>query len=354
MLVRFASLALLVACGSNAANPSPDATADSVDAPTPTAFSFTPGWAGVTSVTVVGAPVGASGPWTTLATLTATGDAFTGTAALAPGEYDYLFQIVGDADAGGKAATYARNAIDPTSAAYEACPADAPSYSSQVANPCGKLTVPRDTATLYHVTGRALVAGAPAAGFIVLVERAEPDGHHYFANRATTGADGSYDLQVASGSCRIQVQHPDYLAKTDAQLKPKMLGLFRREISAAFEVAADVDVGDAEMSYPSYATFAPITSGTLPTTFTFPAAPTHLDIYGAGNEIGDPWYASPVTATGAVTFDGTFNTAKAKDPQVIAGTAYWWGLELPKPATGDHPAWNRQTMVFPIAWATGP
>lgn len=319
------------------------------------AFAYKPAWGGVTAVTVVGAPVGASGPWATLATLADDGTGtYLGSAALAPGDYDYLFQITGDADAGAKAATLARYAIDPTSVDFEPCPMDAPTYSAEM-NPCGKLAVPQGSVpTLYHVTGKVVVGGAAAAGFLVLVERDETDTHHFFANRATTAADGSYDFTVASGSYRIQVQHPAYEAKTDKQLNPKMLAEMRRDISSAFPVAAAVSVPDAEMGYTAYDAFAPLTSGTLPTTFAFPSGvATHLDIYGDGTEIGDPWFNAPVTTSGAATFDGTFNTTKAKDPSVVAGTQYWWGLELPHPpGQSGGIGWTQQTMVFPITWAT--
>ena len=338
----------------------PDASADApaADAAQPTTtFAYKPGWSGVVSVSAVGAPVGASGPWATLAALTDDGTGtFTGTATLAPGDYDYLFQITGDADAGAKAMTLARYAIDPSSADFEPCPMDSPSYSAEM-NPCSKLAVPQGSApTLYHITGKVVVQGAPGDGFLVLVERDETDTHHYFANRATTGTDGTYDFAVASGSYRIQVQHPAYEAKTDKQLMPKMLDQMRRDISSAFPVAAAVAVPDAEMSYMTYDTFAPLTSGTLPTTFSFPASvATHLDIYGDGNEIGDPWFNSAVTMTGSMAFDGTFNTTKAMDPKVVAGTQYWWGLELPHPPSQSGGiGWTQQTMVFPITWATGP
>jgi hypothetical protein len=352
-----ALLVLLAACGS-----SPDVTPDaaSTDAPAAdaaaptTTFSYHPGWAGVVSIDVVGAAVGATGPWATLASLTNDGTGtFTGTATLAPGDYDYLFHLTGDADAGMKSATLARYAIDPASVDFEPCPMDSPSYSAEM-NPCSKLAVPQGSAApLYHVTGRVVVAGVAAANYLVLVERDEPDTHHFFANRATTGDDGSYDFAVASGTYRLQVQHPAYEAKTDKQLSPKALDEIRRDIGSAFPVAAAVAVPDAEMGYASYDTFAPLTTATLPTTFSFPAGvATHLDIYGDGNEIGDPWFNSAVTSTGAVTFDGTFNTGKAMDPNVVAGTQYWWGLELPHPPSGSGGiGWTQQTMVFPITWS---
>src|SRR4051812_47993217 len=102
------SLVLVAACSGSHDN-APDASVDAplADAAPPlTTFAYKPGWNGVVSVSVVGAPVGASGPWATLAALTDDGSGtFSGTATLAPGEYDYLFQIIGDADAGTKAMT---------------------------------------------------------------------------------------------------------------------------------------------------------------------------------------------------------------------------------------------------------
>jgi len=357
--MRLAVSLVLVAACSSSHDVAPDAAATADSAPADaaasmTSFSYKPGWTGVVSVSVIGAPVGATGPWATLATLADNGSGiYAGTAMLAPGDYDYLFQVTGDADAGAKAATLQRYVIDPTNVDWEACPMDSPTYSTEM-NPCGKLAVPQGSAApLYHVTGKVVVGGAAAPGYLVLVEREEMDSHHFFANRVTTGSDGTYDFTTASGMYRIQVQHPTYESKTDKMLDPKTLNEMRRNISTSFAVAGAVAVSDAEMGYTGYASFAPSGAGTLPQTFTFPSGMSaRLDVYGDGNEIGDPWFNSAATTAGSMAFDGTFNTMKATVQKVVAGTAYWWGLEYPHPATAGNVGWTQQTMVFPISWAT--
>src|SRR5262249_43702596 len=112
---------LIMGCGS-----SPSATVDSgaIDVAAPDApidgpstqtvtFTYTPAWDGVQSVDVIGA-FGQANDWTApLVTLANSGGAFSGTASLAPGQYLYLFHVVGDAAAGTRASTAQRFVIDP-------------------------------------------------------------------------------------------------------------------------------------------------------------------------------------------------------------------------------------------------
>jgi hypothetical protein len=353
---------LIAACSSSSTSPAqPDAAPD-IDAPAQSdapenpvvTFSYTPAWDGVTSVEVLGA-FGQSTDWTApLVTLTASGGTFTGTAQLPPGTYLYVFHAIGDTNAGSaKAPTYAHYAIDPANPSWAPCPAESPTYSAMVANPCSQLTVPVGApATMYHVTGKVTVNGAGTGGFLVLLEREEASSHHFFVNLMKSAADGTFDMQVAPGQYRVQIQHPMYEQKNDSQLDPVALGTLRRDISASFPVAdADVAVGSAEMAFASYAAFTPTGTGTLPTTFSFgTTASSRLDVYGGTTEIGDPWYNGTATTTGGATFDGTFNTTKAGTTTVTLGTKYYWGLEQARLAVGTGPAWTAQTMVFAITW----
>jgi len=173
---------VLAACSSSHSAVDVDAAPDSPpDAPAAVAFRYAPAWSGVTSVSVV-----TSADWATPVALTAGGDgAFTGSVALPAGTYTYLFETIGDADAGGKADTLPHTALDPA-AGYADAPTDAPNYSTMVNNPCSQLVVPTgDAPALYHVTGRVVVDAAPVAGWLVLLEREETGSHHYFVNRMT-------------------------------------------------------------------------------------------------------------------------------------------------------------------------
>jgi len=352
-------LLLLVCACSSSSNNNPDASIDApdVDAATEVTFKYAPGWSGVQSVAVVGG-FGQSTDWSTpIASLTDDGSGmFTGTAVLPAGTYAYLFDVVGDADAGGKALTLQRYAIDPSNDTAMMCPAASPSAMQNPENPCSQLTVPTaGTPTLYHVHGRVLADASPVSTWLVVLERDDAGAHHYFANRVTTGTDGSYDLLAAAGSYRVQIQNPEYEAKSDAQVDPATHPVVRRLLSASFAVAGDVAVPDAEVAYHDYAAFAPKATATLPTTFTFansPARPTRLEVYGtgnagAGNDIGDPWFSSPATTGTTATFNGTFTTMQAKETTAALGERYFWGIEQNRPGAI---AFTAQTLVSPITW----
>ena len=329
--------------------------------PNAVTFRYTPDWSGVVSVDVIGA-FGQATDWTApLVSLTENGGTFTGTAVLPPGTYDYLFHVVGDADAGTHAATFSRYAFDPSASAYVPCPAQSPQYSATDTNPCVSLAVPVTTPppAQFHVRGTVVIDGAPVAGYLVELEREELMSHHLLVNRATTGADGSYDIVAAPGRYRIEVLHPQFESKTDQQLVPTTLNIARRNLSSPFEVAADVTVSAAEMAFHDYASFAPITTGTtLPTTFSFgnsAALSTKLTVYGTGNagantEIGDPWFTSPATATGSAVFSGTFPVGFATETAVATGERYFWGVEQAYPADSAGVVWTNQSLVDPVTW----
>ena len=355
------SITLLTACSASS-SVTPDGSLDGpaeIDARSPSTFTFhyTPGWPGAQSVEVVGG-FGRADDWTTpIATLTASGNTFTGTVELPAGSYPYLLHVIGDASAGTAANTYSRFAIDPASTTFVPCPAASPSYTTAAENPCGQVTMPQVAPAMFHVHGRVEADGAPAAGFLVVIERQETGSHHFFANRATTGADGTYDLSVAAGTYRIQVQHPAFMSKTDAQLATGIPpATMRREISTAFAVAADVEVPVAEVAFHGYAAFAPKTTATLPTTFAFGTAGSgrRLELYGtansgAGNRIGDPWYVGAATTTSSATFDGAFTSSHATEAHAALGERYFWGISLTRPGNADV-TWSAQSLVFPITW----
>jgi hypothetical protein len=357
--VLAAASLLVPACSSNASNAidampgEPDAPADASDLVT---FNYTPSWSGVTSVAVIGG-FGLAGDWTQpLVTLAPNGGTFTGSVHLPAGQYPYVLHVIGDADAGAQAATLSRYVIDPASAAFVACPAASPTYSAANANPCG-VASPGSAASQMHVRGRVVADGAPAAGYLVLLEREEAASHHFFSDRLTTASDGAYDFVAAAGSYRIQVQHPQFEAKTDAQLVPDTLPTVRRTISTAFAVAADVAMSDAEVAFHDYAKLAPRTTAKLPATFTFgtgaPAA--HLEVYGTarlgvGNEIGDPWFSGPATQTGTAVFEGTFTTMQAGETTAAVGERYFWGIERKSAADASGLSWTAQSLVVPITF----
>lgn len=362
-LFRVLAFALVVpACSSSSPATDVDAAPDPVDAAPGASdtmtFSYTPSWQGVRSVEVLGG-FGQAGDWTTpLVTLTASGPTFTGSVPLAPGQYPYVLHVIGDADAGAEAATLSRYVFDPASTGFVACPAASPTYTAANANPCSVASLPATAPMTLHVRGKVVQDGTPVAGYLVLLEREEADSHHFFVDRVTTASDGRYDFAAAAGTYRVQVQHPQYEAKTDGQLAPDALTEVRRSLSSSFAVAADVTLSNTEVAFHDYAVFAPRATATLPTTFAFGTGggvAAHLEIYGtrnhgAGAEIGDPWYSGPATQTGSATFTGTFNTTKADEPTAVVGERYFWGIERRSVVDSAGLSWTAQSMVYPITW----
>ncbi len=330
------------------------------------AFSYHPSWAGVTLVTVWG-QFGSANDWQApFLTLSSEGDGtFSGGADLPPGTYPYILQTTGDADGPDGGAATKRYVVDPTSAGLTACPAAAPTYQAGVMNPCSQLTVPSTgAAPLHHVTGAVTNAGTPVAGWIVQIERNESPYHHFFADRTTTGADGTFDLPVAPGGYQLFVENPAFLSGTDAELHPGELATYRRESSAAFAVARDMATTPPSVAYPAYGAMEPRSdAGVLPTTFTFTVPPlgTRLAVYsGKAASVGDPWFTSDLVVDGgSAVFDGSFDTPQAGDAGApSAGDRYFWGVEdqlgLDGKTRGGGPdgglQWTGQTMVFPVFW----
>ena len=348
--------ALAVACHGSSRATAPDAEGADAAASADAAnlmrveFAFAPSWADVSSVDVIGG-FGRAGDWTTpLLSLTAgSNGTFGGAAELPPGTYPYLFRVVGDAAAGSGSATYSRYAVDGAVSEYEACPAGPTAGADP--NPCSLVTVPQGALeTTYTVKGSVAMNGSAAARYLVVLERDEAGSHPYFVNRRATGAAGTYQFTVAPGTYRVQVQNPDYLSKKDAQLAPQTVDTVRRDLSAAFAVAADVTVSTADVTPPDYATFEPRTTATLPTTFAFPATlDATLDVYGAGAEIEDPWFTAAATATGSASFEGAFTAPAAGSDAVNPADTYSWGIEWAIAGSGAV-RWTGQSLVYPIAW----
>ena len=331
-----------------------------------TTFSYHPSWSGVTSASVWG-QFGTSTDWTeAFLVLTPDGQGgFTGTATVPFGSIPYILQAVGDADSGdaGKKPT-SRYVVDPTRSAVTTCPAASPTYDPTANNPCSVLTVPSAGASvLHHVRGTVTNGSSPAPGWLVQIERNEGSYHHFFADRTTVGADGTFDLTVAEGGYELSVLNPTYLSVDDADQKPDKVKTYRREMTNAFPVTGDVDAIPPSVGYSGYAVMLPRgDAGSLPTTFTFAAAPggTDLAVYdGASDSIGDPAYTGPGKG-GTATFDGQFDKKKAGDAGVTLGARYFWGIEDTLGAVGwandagaDAGAalqWTGQSLVYAIVW----
>ncbi len=345
------------------ADSSTEGDAGPVDGGAPVAVTFTymPQWPGVSTVEVVGG-FGQSTDWSktaSLLTLTQAAGTFTGTAMLPPGTYLYVFRVIGDASAA-QAATYPRYAVDPLDTAFAPCPMASPTFSKIDVNPCSQLTVTATgaapSATPVHVTGSVAVDGSAAKDWMVVLEREEPKSHHYFANRVTVGAGGTFDLVASAGNYRLQVQYPTLLSVIDLDRDPSTANALRRAISASFLIGtAPVAVPTPDMGFHDYTVFAPSgDGGTLPTAFTFETGEARLDVYGGPGDggiidIGDPWYSSDPTTDGGAGFGGTFNTAQKMQDAAVPGTRYMWGTEQAFGADASV-AWTNQSMVLPITW----
>ncbi len=382
-LVLFGTTALVgavvVACSSSSsdggATPTPDGGgqadtstptddgSSTQDAPIDTSkgggftFRYAPAWKGATKVEVYGA-FGAATDWKQpFATLADDGSGtFTGTAVVPPGQFIYVFKVTGD-EAAAKPDTYARFTIDPTNPDFVPCPAESPTFDKNAPNPCSQLTSPQGAAaTTYHFKGTVTSGGAPIAGYLVQLDRQEPKSHHFFVNRVTTGADGTFDIAAATGSYRVQVLHPTYLSQTDAQrTSPESLAALRRSISTSLLLAQDTTINAAEIAYGGYATMQPSADAgpvALPATFTFSVLPgtagARLSLYGPGPQIGDPWYSGKLDTSGTADFDGSFNTSKAPDGGLVPDAQYWWGTEQEYPKVDGGVGWTAQTLVLPV------
>ncbi|HEY8073152.1 MAG TPA: hypothetical protein VIF62_03565, partial [Labilithrix sp.] len=231
--------------------------------------------------------------------------------------------------------------------------AASPTYSKTEPNPCSQLTVPQGApASTSTVQGVVKLSGAPVPAYLVVLERMEPSSHHFFVDRATTAADGKLMLRAAAGTYRLQVLHPTYYSKTDAQRTPDDLGAVRRTLSSAFTVDKDVTLDAAEVSYGGYAAMSPRGSATLPLTMEFSlvsgAAKAQAAIYGPGGEIGDPWWTSSYGTATSATFDGGWDTKQAPDGGIDAAATYYWGTEQIYAASDGGVQWTGQSMVFPV------
>jgi hypothetical protein len=330
--------------------------------PVSVTFSYAPGWSGVTKVEVVGG-FGLASDWSktdSLVTLSASGPTYSGTAMLPPGTYPYLFRVTGDAEAA-KPAALVRYAVDPLQTAYAECPPQSPTYSTIDHNPCSQIMVTLSggpaAASPVHVKGAITVNGAAAKGWMVVLERNEPQSHHFFANRITAGTDGGFDLIGSKGAYRLQVWHPTLLSQNDLERDPTQLLALRRAISDSIPLASsDVTVAAPDLAFHAYGRYAPtVDAGGLPTEFTFESgSEAKLTIYGGPGDggvvdIGDPWYASALTTDGGAGFGGIFNTPQSTQDAAVPGVRYLWGTEAPFDADASV-TWTKQTMVFPVTW----
>lgn len=340
-------------------------------------FQYTPGWAGVTAVSVVGG-FGQPSDWKPLepfVDLVADGHGgFSGSAQLPAGTYPYLFLVTGD-EAASSPATYARYVVDPANSSYEACPAGSPTFTDAAPQPCSTVTAPQSTpAALLRVSGTVTSSGAPEPGYLVILERDETGSHHYMANRTNTApkpdagtgdggvtTEGTYAFLVAPGKYRLQVWHPTLLSETDEQRSPTTLQALREAVSSPVEVQAAVAFPNVDVAYTAaeYDALSPRNDGdggaALPTSFTFTVANgshgAEVAVYGPGSSVEDPWWQSAMERDGGtVVFDGGFNLSTGAGTSVQPGTQYWWGVWQYPPASDAGVSWSNQSMVFPITW----
>jgi hypothetical protein len=376
----------MAACGSsNTNNNAPDAAGSNMpdaagsSTPTPDAppaavavpFSYTPGWSGVTSVAVIG-EFGQATDWNTpLVTLTNYDGTWSGIAQLPAGTYQYLFITKGDsAAATAEKTTFGHYALDPLNAAYAACPAESPTYSTAVVNPCSQITVSSTppsvppAATQVHMTGSVSIGGgasatSPGQAFVVVLERVETGSHHMFVNRMNTDMNGNYDLAAATGGTyRVQILYPQVYSVNDVAQTPTSVNLWRRAISPAVLFgSAAVPMGDVNMTYSSYTAFqptptsTPVPSTTTPEVFTDgDTTPTSVWIYPpATHNVPDPIFETQPSTNGTVSFNGTF---KSGSGAAVAGTKYWWGTAQNQSISNgtSSQTWQLQSLFMPITW----
>ncbi|MFO0591532.1 MAG: carboxypeptidase-like regulatory domain-containing protein, partial [Polyangiaceae bacterium] len=295
-------------------------------------FTYKPRWSGVTGVDVVGG-FGKPTDWksaTPLLKLTDDGTGtWTGKTTLLEGSYLYLFRVKGDSEGPD---SFVRYALDTAQSVKEPCPPESPTYSDTSKNPCSTLKVPQPAAAdRSHITGKVLYGGAPAAGYLVVIDSDESQLGPYFTNRMTTGPDGSYDLDAPVGVYRIQVQHPTYLTMTDADRDPLTLKAFRRAISSSFYLPMDTALYDIDMDYEDYDKLSPVMTSTLPTTFEVTLLPgadaVRVAVYGftggTGTNVGNQWWLSDYGTATSVPWDGTFNAMSASEANVVPGEQYY-------------------------------
>ena len=183
--------------------------------------------------------------------------------------------------------------------------------------------------------------------------------HHYFADRLTTGSDGRFSFNAASGMYRVQSQHPTFLSLSDEERDPLVLQAMRRCLSGRVNVRnADLTLGAVEMSNHAYSSMSPNDAGTfslpLNLKFTALAGASHqqASVYGTGMDggapsVGDPWFNSPNASDTHVLWDGGFNTNKANEPAARPGERYFWGTwhDFPNDAGVT---WTGQSMVLEL------
>ncbi len=201
----------------------------------------------------------------------------------------------------------------------------------------------------------------------MVLERNEPGLFPYFTQMTESTADGSYWFQAVPGQYRVQVQHPTFEKLTDATRDPMVLQAMRRAVSAPFSLpgtgALPTVLSPVDAAYHGYGPIAMQGKPMLPLSLQFsPAqaqASASLALYGledpAQKNIGYPWFVSPRSTkpTPTATFDGTFNTPKAREKIAIPGEGYYLGtLETVSAAVA--PAWTRQSMVYPITFFATP
>jgi len=328
-----------------------DATAEDDPRPRlPVRFALQPGWAGVVAVAVYGS-FGRANDWMApFVTLTRDGDTWRGNATLPPGTYSYLFRVTGDAQAGPRASSYTRDVHDPSNLRSGLCAAGSAPALRDPRMPCSILFVPQSdaTPTRHAVTGRALLGTMPAAGWLAIIERHEPNQSAAFTDRVTVDTDGRFTLRVAVGQYRVSLLHPTALANDDRDRAPLAEHTARRAFTIPFFVSADVLLPTVDLSMRTYEAHQPRGAVALPVRFVF-AAPSgstaRAAVYGPAHP--DPWWTSE-PATTMATWDGRFSFPGAP-AMATAGTRYTWGTlaDFPRP-TNAPTSWTLEGATFPL------
>jgi hypothetical protein len=324
-------------------------------------FCYRAQFAGITTVDVFGT-FGQANDWTApFLTLTNDGTGtFTGSAAIADGSYPYMFRVQGGADGYVLKNQYL---LDQNNASFVNTPPGSPNYSatSTVPRACSVVTVPQVAAgTSYKLQGQVVYGGKPQSCYTVKLEVGElvvgnvAKREHNTANITETGADGSFEFDVAGGLTDVSVTFPFGLVETDGGYPdPQTYRSAAFASPAMLTVAADTTIDPVDVAYRDYDLMMPVgEAGTLPVTFTytviagaytagFAADKTNI----AGN---DPGFLSPLSAMTTYTWDGAFGGSTG---MAMPGTVYYWGTFQKQGLASDAgSAWTVESMLLPITF----
>ncbi len=311
-----------------------------------------PQWSGVTSVDVYG---DFAGDWTTpFMTLTRdSSGTFTGTHTVANGTYNYMFRVHGSADNIVKDGTYL---LDEENAMFSAHPdAGGPPGNRSVST----VTVPQNPNPIFHLKGVVLYDGHPQPCFPVDLEAGElrtPQGgvisEHTTANYSETGTDGTFDFPVAAGELMPVVRYPFELSGANAPYPDPSVTPSIGYARTSLVLAADTTLDALEVSYPSYASFSPMTStASLPVTFSFDmlsdSQGATAAVIGTNVPGNDPaWWLNNFPNQTSDVFDGGIGNNKS----VTLGAQYYWGVWQRRSEVSNGTVWATESLLLPITF----